>query len=138
VVEGSGPDSCILKYLLRSDGMNPGDLVVTSGLDNIFPRGLPVARVKSIRRLKADISPQVDLIPVVDVTRLDELYVVKLIRSQPPDEAELRAEEEAKIEEEKLLEKENKKNGKKSPNLKKEDVKPAPSPASAVKKPEAH
>ena len=59
VVEGSGPDSCILKYLLRSDGMNAGDLVVTSGLDNIFPRGLPVARVKNIRRLKADISPQV-------------------------------------------------------------------------------
>lgn len=76
IVEGSGVDLCILKYLQRSDEVNVGDLVVTSGLDNIFPKGLPIAKVKRVQRKKSEITPYVELTPLIDVTRLDEVFVV--------------------------------------------------------------
>lgn len=88
LVEGSGPDSCILKYLQRSDEVQIGDVVVTSGLDNIFPKGLPVARVKNVTRRKSEISPYVELTPVIDISRLDEVFVVHTVNN-PTVEASL-------------------------------------------------
>jgi rod shape-determining protein MreC len=79
IVEGSGPDTCILKYLQRSDEVQVGDVIVTSGLDNIFPKGLPVARVKNVSRRKSEISPYVELTPVIDVSRLDEVFIVHTV-----------------------------------------------------------
>lgn len=79
IVEGSGPDSCILKYLQRSDEVQVGDIVVTSGLDNIFPKGLPIARVKNVSRRKSEISPFIELTPMIDVSRLDEVFVVHTV-----------------------------------------------------------
>ncbi|MCB0348523.1 MAG: rod shape-determining protein MreC [Bdellovibrionales bacterium] len=79
IVEGSGPDSCLLKYLQRSDEVQIGDVVVTSGLDNIFPKGLPIARVKNVSRRKSEISPTIELMPMVDVSRLDEVFVVHTV-----------------------------------------------------------
>ncbi len=81
IVEGSGPDSCILKYLQRSDEVQVGDVIVTSGLDNIFPKGLPVARVKNVSRRKSEISPFVELTPIVDISRLDEVFVVHTVNN---------------------------------------------------------
>tara|TARA_B100001248_G_C27399150_1_gene468467 strand:- start:3640 stop:4479 length:840 start_codon:yes stop_codon:yes gene_type:complete len=82
IVEGIGVDSCRLKYLQRSDEVNVGDLVVTSGLDNIFPKGIPIARVKSVSRKKSEITPNVELSPVVDITRLDEVLVINNVNNQ--------------------------------------------------------
>src|SRR6266545_793423 len=45
-VRGTGsPDVARLEYALRSDDMVEGDVLVTSGTDGVFPRGLPVGRI---------------------------------------------------------------------------------------------
>ena len=82
IIEGNGVDTCILKYLQRSDDVNVGDLVVTSGLDNIFPKGIPVAKVKSVKRKKSEITPQVEVTPIIDVTRLDEVLIISNVKNQ--------------------------------------------------------
>ena len=33
-------DGVIMKYVERTEDLKPGDTVITSGLDGIFPRGL--------------------------------------------------------------------------------------------------
>ena len=50
IVAGSIDAGVILKYVDRSEDITTGDQIVTSGLDGIFPRGLLVGRVKSVRR----------------------------------------------------------------------------------------
>ncbi len=46
-VRGHGaPGSCRLEYALRSDDLIEGDELVTSGTDGVFPRGLPVGKVR--------------------------------------------------------------------------------------------
>ncbi len=54
--------------------MNPGDRIVTSGMDRIFPRDLPVGTV-------ADIKPgstfkQIRVKPAANLERLEEVFVL--------------------------------------------------------------
>ena len=49
VVKGSGGALCQLDYIPNSETVSPGTLLVTSGLDQLFPRGFPVGQVLSAR-----------------------------------------------------------------------------------------
>ncbi|NWG86211.1 MAG: rod shape-determining protein MreC [Hydrogenophilaceae bacterium] len=49
LVSGMGSDSLLeVRYLDLHADLKPGDILVTSGLDGIYPPGLPVARVLAI------------------------------------------------------------------------------------------
>jgi rod shape-determining protein MreC len=76
-VRGQGaPGPCRLDYALRSDDMAEGDLVVTSGTDGVFPRGLPVGRIARVKRTSYGLYQSAEVVPTVDVTRLEEVLVV--------------------------------------------------------------
>lgn len=76
IVEGKSQSSCTLKYVEKTEDVKEGDLVVTGGLDNIFPKGFPVAVVESIERKTFSVSLKVDLRPVVDAYKAEEVFVV--------------------------------------------------------------
>lgn len=77
LVEGKGGGAgCTLKYVERTEDVKEGDLIVTGGLDNIFPKGFPVAVVESVERKTFSISLKVDLRPVVDPDKVEEVFVV--------------------------------------------------------------
>jgi len=79
IVEGKALGSqggCQLKYVEKTEDVKKGDLVVTGGLDNIFPKGFPVAVVESVERKNFSVSLKVDLKPVVDPYKVEEVFVV--------------------------------------------------------------
>jgi len=76
IVEGKSQKGCSLKYVERTEDVKEGDLVVTGGLDNIFPKGFPVAVVESVERKTFSVSLKVDLRPVVDPYKVEEVFVV--------------------------------------------------------------
>lgn len=76
IVEGKSPGNCQLKYVEKTEDVKKGDLVVTGGLDNIFPKGFPVAVVESVERKNFSVSLKVDLKPVVDPLKVEEVFVV--------------------------------------------------------------
>ncbi len=76
IVEGKKSSSCLLRYVEKSDDIQIGDLVVTSGLDNIFPKGFPIANVVSVENKNYSISVQVELKPVVDANKVEEVFVI--------------------------------------------------------------
>ncbi len=76
-VRGVGkPDACRLEYALRTEDMIEGDVLVTSGTDGVFPRGVPVGRVTQLERNAHGLFQDARVIPSVDVTRLEEVLVV--------------------------------------------------------------
>ncbi len=76
-VRGLGkPDACKLDYALRTEDMIEGDLLVTSGTDGVFPRGLPVGRVTRLERRAYGLFQEARVVPAADVTRLEEVLVV--------------------------------------------------------------
>ncbi len=76
-VRGTGsPDTCRLEYALRSDDIVDGDVLVTSGTDGVFPRGLPVGTLVGLKRAGQGLYQRADVKPAVDVTKLEEVLVV--------------------------------------------------------------
>ena len=76
IVEGKGHSGCALKYVERSEDVQIGDVVVTGGLDNIFPKGFPVAVVRNVESKRSSVSLKVDLDPVVDPAKVEEVFVI--------------------------------------------------------------
>jgi rod shape-determining protein MreC len=76
IVEGKNASTCVLRYVEKSEDVQPGDLVVTSGLDNIFPKGFPIAQVEAVENKTYSVSLKVELKPVVDPDKIEEVFVI--------------------------------------------------------------
>ncbi len=76
IIKGRTPDRFIFKYVLRKHDVRVGDIVVSSGLDGVFPRGLPVGTVSGILKQYTGIFQQVTVNPSVDFEKLEEVLVV--------------------------------------------------------------
>jgi len=76
VVEGLSRDLAKLSHLKRSDDVEVGDLVVTSGLFRIFPKGFPVGVVTAVERSQYGLSQKVEVEPAVDLANLEEVFVI--------------------------------------------------------------
>jgi rod shape-determining protein MreC len=76
VVKGDPAGRCNFEYLLRKYDVQVGDVVVTSGLDGVFPKGLPVGRVADVALEGTGIFQQVTAVPFVDFETLEEVLVL--------------------------------------------------------------
>lgn len=86
VAMGRGDALLEVRYLSHLDDVKAGDVVVTSGLDGIFSRGLPIGTVAEVQNL-ADLRKQVLVRPAVEVKNIDNV----LITTKPPEAAPFEA-----------------------------------------------
>jgi rod shape-determining protein MreC len=86
IIAGVVDDGIIMKYVDRSEDLKPGDTIVTSGLDGIFPRGLLVGTVASVHREGPGLFLAVQVRPAVDFHALEQVLIVtQQTPSPPPD-----------------------------------------------------
>jgi len=76
IASGNSIGPLSIKYMPANADIRAGDRIVTSGLSEIFPRGLMVGTVRSISKKDYDIFQKVDVDPSVNFSRLDKLFVV--------------------------------------------------------------
>ncbi len=77
ILEGKIDEICILKYVQKSDEVQSGDKVITSGLGGIFPKGLVVGTVTKVDRKRPGIFQYVEVTPTVDLSKLEEVLVLR-------------------------------------------------------------
>jgi rod shape-determining protein MreC len=77
IVEGVPQGRAKLKYIPMLSAVKEGDRVVTSGLVGGFPRGLAIGTVTTIDREEGALFQTAELIPEVDVNRVEEVLVVQ-------------------------------------------------------------
>jgi rod shape-determining protein MreC len=77
IVQGTVEGGCVLKYVKRTEDVQVGDALVTSGLDGIFPKGLPVGRVMAIDKHGQGLFQSAEVAPRVDPDRLEEVLVTR-------------------------------------------------------------
>jgi len=75
VVVGSGAEDLRMEYVPGSAEVKAGDVVVTSGIDGIYPKGFVIGQIQSIRRAAGGYSDIV-IKPAVDFTSLEAVLVV--------------------------------------------------------------
>ncbi|MGH9468722.1 MAG: rod shape-determining protein MreC [Terriglobia bacterium] len=74
VVKGGGDGLCQLAYIMNEESVAPGQPVVTSGLDQIYPKGLLVGTV--VRVSNGNIYKNITVKPAAALDRLEDVLVV--------------------------------------------------------------
>ena len=76
IVSGSLENGPVLKYVKRSEDIQVGDRLVTSGLDGIFPKGVMVGTVVKVRKQNLGLFQYIEVMPAVHSGRVEEVMVV--------------------------------------------------------------
>ena len=77
-VGGQGEPLLVMKYVPNDDEVNLGERVITSGMDRIFPRDLPVGTVAEIKA--GNPFKQIRVKPSANLERLEEVLVLTSLR----------------------------------------------------------
>jgi rod shape-determining protein MreC len=73
-IGGSGEPLLTMKYVPNDDTVNAGEHVVTSGMDRIFPRDLPVGTVTDVK--PGNPFKHIRVRPAANLERLEEVLVL--------------------------------------------------------------
>jgi len=76
ILKGASTKTCKLDYVLKTSRIKAGDMIITSGLGRVFPKGLPVGRVMSVEDRQGALFKDVEVGPLVDFSRLEEVLVI--------------------------------------------------------------
>lgn len=77
IVYGSGQLNTLeLRHMPLDSDILPGDILVTSGIDGVFPAGLPVARVKKVDQKPTESFMRILSEPLAGVDRHKQLLVL--------------------------------------------------------------
>ncbi len=75
VARGRG-ENLSIEYALRDADIQVGDLLVTSGMGGVFPKGLPLGLVASVEKDQFGLFQQVAVTPATDFSHLEEVMVI--------------------------------------------------------------
>lgn len=81
IVQGVSASTLVINYLPRRQEIAPDELVVTSGLGQLYPPGLPIGRITRVYSEKFGLYQYADVEPAADFDRLDQVMVIE--RAQP-------------------------------------------------------
>ena len=75
IIKGTGT-GYRLHYVVKSNEVNAGDLLVTSGLGGVFPKGLPVGTVSKVVSNRRGMFLNIEVTPAVDFSKLENVIVI--------------------------------------------------------------
>jgi rod shape-determining protein MreC len=85
VAYGSGDGTTLdLRHMATNAEVQEGDLLVTSGLDGIYPPGLPVAKVSRVERTAGFAFARIVLAPAAGIDRHRQVLVLAQAEEAPP------------------------------------------------------
>jgi rod shape-determining protein MreC len=76
IIKGDSAKSFFFEYVLRKGSVAIGDMVISSGLDGVYPKGLRVGTVSEILRSNSGIFQEIKVTPYVDFEKLEEVFVL--------------------------------------------------------------
>ena len=86
VLRGTPAGEIVLEKVMSDEPVQPGDKVLTSGGDQIFPKGLPVGTVTRITKSSpgSELFLNIRVKPTADLSRLEEVLVITQQEEREP------------------------------------------------------
>ena len=84
ILKGQPAGNPNLAYIMADESVVPGEDVITSGGDRIFPKGLPIGKVASVSPGR-DLFLNVRVTPSANLSRLEEVLVITKITEKEAD-----------------------------------------------------
>jgi rod shape-determining protein MreC len=76
IISGAGSRGLILKYISKTQDVKEGDVIVSSGMDGVFPKGLMIGQVSHVDRQDASLFLKINVAPFVDFSKLEEILIL--------------------------------------------------------------
>jgi rod shape-determining protein MreC len=73
---GKDANGCLLKYIRGNLDIKEGDLVISSGKDGIYPKGLRLGVVRAVFKDPVDLFQKIEVKPLVRLSALEEVLIV--------------------------------------------------------------
>ena len=77
ILSGKDANGCLLKYVRGNLDIQVGDLVVSSGKDGIYPKGLRLGVIQGAYKDPVDLFQKIDVKPLVRLSALEEVLIIK-------------------------------------------------------------
>ena len=82
IVRGQYGDTLVMEWILQSDAVKPGDIVVTAGLAfgtelrSLYPKGLVIGKVTDVAKAEVAAYQRAIIEPAVDLRKLENVLVI--------------------------------------------------------------
>lgn len=76
IVSGNLGAGTRVRYLPLLADVAVGDMLLTSGMGGVFPKGIPIGRVTAVERRSGALFQEASLQPAVDLSRLEEVLIL--------------------------------------------------------------
>ncbi len=76
MVRGQENSKILFDLIPKEEEIFKGDIVVTTALGGIFPKGLLVGKIKTIKKIDVEQFQQAEIEPFFDITRADMLFII--------------------------------------------------------------
>lgn len=77
VISGTGFRKCQLKYVSSEEEVKKGDVIITSGLDSLFPPGIPIGYISKVNKKDIGIFQDIEVTPFVDNNKIEYVAIIK-------------------------------------------------------------
>jgi len=84
----SHADAMELRFMAANADVEEGDLLTTSGVDGVYPAGIPVARVEKVDRQVNAVFAQIYCVPVALVAGAGHVLVLNILTNDLPPRPE--------------------------------------------------
>lgn len=84
VVEGTGT-GLVMRFIEHDQSVEVGDVVLTSGLGEEFPKGLVIGTVQEVHQREVDPYQEAVIEPPIDFNSLEYLFVVRAFQPSTPE-----------------------------------------------------
>jgi len=82
IVRGQYGDTLVMEWILQSDAVKPGDIVVTAGLAfgneirSLYPKGLVIGKITDVAKAEVAAYQRAIIAPAVDLRKLENVLVI--------------------------------------------------------------
>ena len=82
IVSGSLDNGTVMKYVKRTEDIQVGDRLITSGLDGVFLKGVMVGTISKVRKETLGLFQSIEVVPAVSPAQTEVVLVVGAEGSQ--------------------------------------------------------
>lgn len=83
VMAGKDANGCLLRYVRGNLDVQVGDLIISSGKDGVYPKGLRLGVVQGIFKDPVDLFQKIEVKPLVRLSALEEVLIIKRVTELP-------------------------------------------------------
>lgn len=77
ILSGKDANGCLLKYVRSNLDIQQGDLLISSGKDGVFPKGLRLGVIQASYKDPVDLFQKIEVKPLVRLSALEEVLIIK-------------------------------------------------------------